>query len=165
MVADELTAGGLALNSQHSTLNPLAPAQCSPGRRAGAREGGLSSGADKIPDQARVSARINHGRDDRPLRFDEIINREITLGDERTTVVVEFKREALGISSDPIRSREVAFQKLVTAARPAGGEVVIRRLDVFADNVECDDGLAFHVRRRIDRFSSGIVKVGIWPPS
>ena len=110
-----------------------------------------------------MASGVDHGGDDGALRFDEIVDGQIALGHEGAAVVVEFYRKGFGVQPDAVGGRELAVQQLVSAARAPGGKVVISCLDILADDRERDDRQFFHFCRRIDRFSSAIVRVGASP--
>ena len=80
---------------------------------------GLPSGADHIPNQSRVAARIDHRGDDRTIRFDKGVNGQMTAGDKGAAVVVELERKHLGVSFDAIGRGEITVQKLFAASRAA----------------------------------------------
>lgn len=124
---------------------------------------GLSARADQIPDESRVAAGIDYGGDHRPLRFDKILDGQVALRDERASVVVELDRENFWILGDPFCDGEVAIQEFVAAGRAAGGEIILRGLNVVTDTVERDDGQSVHFCRRMPRLSSAIVSVCISP--
>jgi hypothetical protein len=72
-------------------------------------------------------------------------------------------RENFGILGDLIRDGELAIHEFVAAGRAAGGEIILRGLNVVTDTVERDDGQSVHFCRRMPRLSSAIVSVCISP--
>ena len=57
----------------------------------------------------------------------------------------------------------MAFEKTVAVRGSVSGEIVVGGLHVGTDGIERDHGQAFHDWRRMDRFSSAMVTVGISP--
>ena len=87
-----------------------------------------------------MTAGIDHGGDDRTMRFDKIVDGEMAAGNKGATIVVEFQREYLGVAFDPVGGRKVARQEFVTTGGTARGKIIIRRLNIFAHCVEGYDG-------------------------
>lgn len=110
-----------------------------------------------------MAAGIDHGSDNRTLCFDKIVYGQVALRDERASVVVELDRENFWILGDTVCDGEVAIQQFVATGRAAGGEIILRGLNVVTDTVERDDGQSVHFCRRMPRLSSAIVSVRILP--
>ena len=83
--------------------------------------------------------------------------------DKGATVVVELQWKGLAVAFDPIGGRKGSVQEFVATVGTARGKIILRCLDIFSHRVEGNGRPIFHFWRRIDRFSSVIVTVGISP--
>ena len=113
---------------------------------------------DEIANQAGAPARVDYCDDNGALCFNEIVSRKIASWNESPTVVIELDREDLGIERNLVSDGKVVLQEFLTQPDRPRFEIVIRGLDVIADNLQRDDRQSFY-RRRMVFFSSAIVRV------
>ena len=110
-----------------------------------------------------MAAGIDHGGDDRTMRFDKKGDGQMAAADKGATVVVELQWKCLAVAFDPIGGRKGSVQEFVATVGTARGKIILRCLDIFSHRGEGNDRPIFHFWRRIDHFSSVIVTVGISP--